>query len=135
MHFTSKTSSNGVIQRDQQWDKAIHRARAAGEPSAPIVIDYSMSLAERAVPEWHPGRPAGATRDRRPSSGRLRRRDVGCRDRADVNGSRIPNRCSEFRRGFRVQGSDRGGKKDHHSALDAATATQNAITARWIIHS
>jgi len=38
--------------RDQQWAEAIHQARAAGEPIAPIVIDYSMSLAERAVPEW-----------------------------------------------------------------------------------
>jgi hypothetical protein len=38
--------------QDQQWAEAIHQARAAGEPIAPIVIDYSMSLAERAVPEW-----------------------------------------------------------------------------------
>jgi hypothetical protein len=38
--------------RDQQWADAIHQARAAGDPIAPIVIDYSMSLAERAVPEW-----------------------------------------------------------------------------------
>jgi pimeloyl-ACP methyl ester carboxylesterase len=38
--------------QDQQWAEAIHRARAAGEPIAPIVIDYNMSLAERAVPEW-----------------------------------------------------------------------------------
>jgi dienelactone hydrolase len=38
--------------QDQQWAKAIHQARAAGEPIAPIVIDYNMSLAERAVPEW-----------------------------------------------------------------------------------
>jgi pimeloyl-ACP methyl ester carboxylesterase len=37
---------------DQQWAEAIHRARAAGEPIAQIVIDYSMSLAVRAVPEW-----------------------------------------------------------------------------------
>jgi hypothetical protein len=27
--------------------EAIHQARAAGEPIAPIVIDYNMSLAER----------------------------------------------------------------------------------------
>lgn len=38
--------------QDQQWAEEIHRARAAGEPIAPIVIDYSMSLARRAVPEW-----------------------------------------------------------------------------------
>ncbi len=38
--------------QDQQWAGAIHRARAAGEPIAPIVIDYTMWLAERAVPEW-----------------------------------------------------------------------------------
>jgi pimeloyl-ACP methyl ester carboxylesterase len=38
--------------QDQQWAEAIHQARAAGEPIAPIVIDYSISLAERAVPEW-----------------------------------------------------------------------------------
>jgi hypothetical protein len=38
--------------QDQQWAEAIHRARAAGEPIVPIVIDYNMSLAERAVPEW-----------------------------------------------------------------------------------
>lgn len=38
--------------QDQQWVEAIHQARAAGEPIAPIVIDYSFSLAERAVPEW-----------------------------------------------------------------------------------
>ncbi|HEX4559489.1 MAG TPA: alpha/beta hydrolase [Mycobacterium sp.] len=38
--------------QDQRWAEAIHQARAAGEPIAPIVIDYSMSLAERAVPEW-----------------------------------------------------------------------------------
>ncbi|MFD9563843.1 hypothetical protein [Streptomyces sp. NPDC059994] len=28
------------------------RARAAGEPIGPIVVDYNSSLAERAVPEW-----------------------------------------------------------------------------------
>jgi hypothetical protein len=38
--------------QDRQWAEAIHQARAAGEPIAPIVIDYSMSLAGRAVPEW-----------------------------------------------------------------------------------
>lgn len=38
--------------QDQQWVEAIHRARAAVEPIAAIVIDYNMSLAERAVPEW-----------------------------------------------------------------------------------
>src|SRR5258705_3510436 len=38
--------------QDQQWAEAIHQARAAGESIAPIVIDYNMSLAERAVPEW-----------------------------------------------------------------------------------
>jgi pimeloyl-ACP methyl ester carboxylesterase len=38
--------------RDQQWAEAIHQALAAGEPIASIVIDYSMSLAEPAAPEW-----------------------------------------------------------------------------------
>jgi pimeloyl-ACP methyl ester carboxylesterase len=38
--------------QDQQWAEAIHQARAAGEPIVPIVIDYSRSLAKRAVPEW-----------------------------------------------------------------------------------
>lgn len=38
--------------RDQQWAEAIHQARAAGEPISQIVIDYSGSLAQRAVPEW-----------------------------------------------------------------------------------
>lgn len=38
--------------QDQRWAEAIHQARAAGEPIAPIVIDYNLSLAERAVPEW-----------------------------------------------------------------------------------
>ena len=33
--------------QDQQWAEAIHQARAAGEPIAPIVIDHNMSLAER----------------------------------------------------------------------------------------
>ncbi|MEN0133718.1 MAG: alpha/beta hydrolase [Rhodococcus sp. (in: high G+C Gram-positive bacteria)] len=38
--------------QDQRWADAIHQARAAGEPIAPIVVDYNASLAERAVPEW-----------------------------------------------------------------------------------
>ncbi len=38
--------------QDQRWAEAIHQARAAGESIVPIVIDYNMSLAERAVPEW-----------------------------------------------------------------------------------
>lgn len=38
--------------RDQQCAEAIHQARAAGEPISQIVIDYSGSLAQRAVPEW-----------------------------------------------------------------------------------
>ncbi|MFG1932864.1 alpha/beta hydrolase [Mycobacterium sp. NPDC048908] len=38
--------------RDHQWAEAIHRARVAGESVAPIVIDFSASLAQRAVPEW-----------------------------------------------------------------------------------
>jgi hypothetical protein len=38
--------------QDQRWAQAIHQARAAGQPIAPIVMDYNMSLAERAVPEW-----------------------------------------------------------------------------------
>ncbi|MDT5150865.1 MAG: hypothetical protein QOI01_2598, partial [Mycobacterium sp.] len=38
--------------QDQRWAKSIHRARAADEPITSIVIDYNMSLAERAVPEW-----------------------------------------------------------------------------------
>jgi hypothetical protein len=37
---------------DQRWTGAIHRARTAGEPIAPLVVDYSLSLAQRAVPEW-----------------------------------------------------------------------------------
>ncbi|CRZ14311.1 dienelactone hydrolase family protein [Mycolicibacterium neworleansense] len=37
---------------DQRWNAAIHRAREARRPIAPIVTEYSMSLAERAVPEW-----------------------------------------------------------------------------------
>ncbi|MGW4479770.1 alpha/beta hydrolase [Rhodococcus triatomae] len=37
---------------DQRWADAIRRARTAGEPIAPIVVEYSRSLAERAVPEW-----------------------------------------------------------------------------------
>ena len=38
--------------QDQRWAAAIHQARAVGDPIAPIVIDYTMSLADRAVPEW-----------------------------------------------------------------------------------
>jgi hypothetical protein len=38
--------------RDQQWAEAIHQARALGESIAQIVVDYSWSLAQRAVPEW-----------------------------------------------------------------------------------
>jgi hypothetical protein len=38
--------------RDQQCADAIHKARAMGEPIASIVIDYTNSVAERAVPEW-----------------------------------------------------------------------------------
>jgi hypothetical protein len=38
--------------QDQRWAEAIHQARAEGRPIAPIVIDYNMSLAQRAVPEW-----------------------------------------------------------------------------------
>lgn len=38
--------------QDQQRAEAIHRARAAGEPIAAAVIDFSTSVAERAVPEW-----------------------------------------------------------------------------------
>jgi pimeloyl-ACP methyl ester carboxylesterase len=38
--------------QDQQWAETIHQARAAGQPIASIVIDYNMSLAQRAVPEW-----------------------------------------------------------------------------------
>lgn len=40
------------IAEDQRWIDAIHRARAAGEPIAPVVVDYNMAVAERAVPEW-----------------------------------------------------------------------------------
>jgi pimeloyl-ACP methyl ester carboxylesterase len=38
--------------QDRRSAEAIHRARAAGEPIAPIVIDYTKILAERTVPEW-----------------------------------------------------------------------------------
>ncbi|WP_420749651.1 alpha/beta hydrolase [Rhodococcus sp. O3] len=37
---------------DQRWVEAIHSARTEGKPIAPIVAEYNMSLAERAVPEW-----------------------------------------------------------------------------------
>ncbi|MDI9913758.1 alpha/beta hydrolase [Rhodococcus sp. IEGM 1379] len=38
--------------QDQRWAEAIHQVRAAGQSIVPIVVDYTMSLAERAVPEW-----------------------------------------------------------------------------------
>ena len=38
--------------QDQQRAEAIHQALAAGESIAPAVIDYTWSLATRAVPEW-----------------------------------------------------------------------------------
>jgi hypothetical protein len=38
--------------QDERWVEEIHRARAAGEPVASIVIDYDLSRAERALPEW-----------------------------------------------------------------------------------
>lgn len=37
---------------DKQWVAALLRARAAGEPIGPIIVDFNGSLAERAVPEW-----------------------------------------------------------------------------------
>ncbi|MER5664658.1 dienelactone hydrolase family protein [Streptomyces mirabilis] len=37
---------------DRQWVAALLRARAAGEPIGPIIVDFNGSLAERAVPEW-----------------------------------------------------------------------------------
>ncbi|MFD3508072.1 alpha/beta hydrolase [Nocardia sp. NPDC058666] len=37
---------------DQHWVEAIHRARAAREPIAPLVVEFNMSVAQRAVPEW-----------------------------------------------------------------------------------
>jgi hypothetical protein len=38
--------------RDQQWVNALLRARDQGEPLAPIITPFNVSLAERAVPEW-----------------------------------------------------------------------------------
>ncbi|MGC0363633.1 pimeloyl-ACP methyl ester carboxylesterase [Rhodococcus sp. 27YEA15] len=38
--------------RDRQRADAVRQARSAGEPIAPIVVDYTTSLAKRAVPEW-----------------------------------------------------------------------------------
>ena len=38
--------------RDRQWAEAIHQARSAGESIVPIVIEYTLSLAQRSVPEW-----------------------------------------------------------------------------------
>lgn len=37
---------------DRRWVEAIHHARSAGEPIAPIVAGYAATVAERAVPEW-----------------------------------------------------------------------------------
>ncbi|MFJ8024787.1 alpha/beta hydrolase [Streptomyces sp. NPDC096311] len=37
---------------DKQWVAALLRARAAGEPIGPIIVDFNGSLAQRAVPEW-----------------------------------------------------------------------------------
>jgi alpha-beta hydrolase superfamily lysophospholipase len=37
---------------DEQWVASMLQARAAGEPIGPIVADFNISLAERAVPEW-----------------------------------------------------------------------------------
>ncbi|OBF33652.1 hypothetical protein A5724_19030 [Mycobacterium sp. ACS1612] len=37
---------------DRRWAEAIHQARAAGEPIAPIVAGYNAELTQRAVPEW-----------------------------------------------------------------------------------
>jgi hypothetical protein len=39
-------------QADQQWVDALIRARNRGEPLAPIIAPFNISLAERAVPEW-----------------------------------------------------------------------------------
>jgi len=38
--------------QDERWVTALRHARVAGEPIAPIIIEYNSSLAERAVPEW-----------------------------------------------------------------------------------
>lgn len=38
--------------RDEQATEQIGRARAAGKSIAPIVADYTMWVAQRAVPEW-----------------------------------------------------------------------------------
>ncbi|MFD3745543.1 alpha/beta hydrolase [Nocardia sp. NPDC058633] len=37
---------------DEQLIATLQRARAAGEPIAPIIVEYNASLASRAVPEW-----------------------------------------------------------------------------------
>jgi len=39
-------------QQDQRWVDAMLRARAEGEPLAPILAPFNGSLVERAVPEW-----------------------------------------------------------------------------------
>lgn len=38
--------------QDQQWVEAMLRARERGEPLAPSITPFNISLAERAVPEW-----------------------------------------------------------------------------------
>nr|WP_296773555.1 alpha/beta hydrolase [Rhodococcus sp. (in: high G+C Gram-positive bacteria)] len=38
--------------QDQQWVDDIQSARAGGRSIASAVVDYNMSLADRAVPEW-----------------------------------------------------------------------------------
>jgi len=38
--------------QDQRWVDAMLEARVAGDPLAPIIAPYNLSLAERAVPEW-----------------------------------------------------------------------------------
>ncbi|MEV6069107.1 alpha/beta hydrolase [Nocardia sp. NPDC052001] len=39
-------------ERDQQWVAQMQAARAAGESLAPVITEFNLSLAERAVPEW-----------------------------------------------------------------------------------
>ncbi len=39
-------------EQDRRWVAELTRARAAGEPLAPIVAEFNSSLAEWAVPEW-----------------------------------------------------------------------------------
>jgi pimeloyl-ACP methyl ester carboxylesterase len=38
--------------QDEQARAAFMRARAAGEPIGPIIVEYNTALTERAVPEW-----------------------------------------------------------------------------------